>query len=384
MAEESDVEKTEPASPRRLEKAREEGQAPRSRELNTFMLLMVGVSTIWLISQSLYSTLSGVIRSSMWFEPALAHDDSVMVTNALLSAWNALLALLPLFGALFVIAIASSVLLGGLIFSAKPLQPKLEKLNPLKGIKRMFSAQTGIELFKALGKATLIGLVSMFVMWHFRDQMLGLMQLSPTEAMAKGLKLVALCCLLIVFSLVLIVAIDVPWQIYSHHKKLRMSKQDLKEEHKQSDGDPHVKGRIRAQQREMAQRRMMAAVPHADVVITNPTHYAVALKYTEDEGGAPKVIAKGKDLIAQRIKTLATESNIPLFEAPPLARILHKHVELDREIPVELYSAVAEILAWVFQLRAWEQGQGFMPATPTHLTIPEGMDPLDSSAAGNT
>lgn len=379
MAEESDVEKTEPASPRRLEKAKEEGQAPRSRELNTFMLLIVGVSTLWIISQNLFTALRGVIRNSMWFEPKLAYDDAVMLTNAVQSAWNTLLAMLPLFGILFVIAIFSSVLLGGLIFSAKPLQPKLEKLNPLKGIKRMFSAQTLIELLKALGKATLIGTVSVLVMWYYRGEMLGLMQLSATEAMAKGLKLVALCCLLIVSSLILIVAIDVPWQLYSHYKKLRMSKQDLKEEHKQSDGDPHVKGRIRAQQREMAQRRMMAAVPHADVVITNPTHYAVALKYTEGEGSAPTVIAKGKDLTALRIKELATESRVPLFEAPPLARILHKHVPLDREIPVELYSAVAEILAWVFQLRVWEQGQGFMPTTPTNLNIPVGLDPLESN-----
>lgn len=382
MAEESDVEKTEPASPQRLEKAKEDGQTPRSRELNTFMLLIVGVSTLWLISQSLYTTLRGVIRNSMWFEPKLAYDESVMLTNAALSAWNAFLAMLPLYGVLFVIAIFSSVVLGGLIFSVKPLQPKLEKLNPLKGIKRMFSAQTLIELLKALGKATLIGTVSVMVMWHYREEMLGLMQLPATEAMAKGLKLVALCCLLIVSSLILIVAIDVPWQLFSHHKKLRMSKQDLKEEHKQSDGDPHVKGRMRAQQREMAQRRMMAAVPHADVVITNPTHYAVALKYNEGGGGAPKVIAKGSDLIAQRIKQIASESKIPLFEAPPLARILHKHVELDHEIPVELYSAVAEILAWVFQLRVWEQGQGFMPTTPTNLNIPAGMDPFDSSTAG--
>ncbi len=382
MAEESDVEKTEPASPQRLEKAKEEGQTPRSRELNTFMLLMAGVVTLWIISQSLYSALQGVIRSSMWFEPKVAYDDAVMLTYAATSAWNALLAMVPLFAVLFVIAIASSVALGGLILSLKPLQPKFEKLNPLKGIKRMFSAQTLIELFKALGKATLIGVVSVVVMWYYRDDMLGLMQLSATAAMAKGLKLVALCCLLIVLSLILIVGIDVPWQIYSHYKKLRMSKQDLKEEHKQSDGDPHVKGRIRAQQREMAQRRMMAAVPHADVVITNPTHYAVALKYTEGGNGAPKVIAKGTDLIAQRIKEIAAESKVPLFEAPPLARILHKHVELEREIPVELYSAVAEVLAWVFQLKAWEQGQGFMPTTPTNLNIPTGMDPLESSTAG--
>lgn len=378
----SDVEKTEPASPRRLEKAKEEGQTPRSRELNTFLLLALGVATLWLISQRLFVALQGVIERSMWFEPRLARDDGVMLSAALTSAKDALIAMLPLYAVLVIVAIFSSVALGGLVLSLKPLQPKLEKLNPVKGIKRIFSAQTLIELLKALAKAFLIGSVSVAVMWSYRHDMLGLMHLSPTEGMVMGLKLVALCCALIVSSLLLIVAIDVPWQIYSHYKKLRMSKQDLKDEHKQSDGDPHVKGRIRSQQRAMAQRRMMAAVPTADVVVTNPTHYAVALKYEEGGSGAPKVVAKGKDLVAQRIKDLATASRVPLFEAPPLARALHRHVELEHEIPVELYAAVAEVLAWVYQLRHWEQGQGFMPPAPTNLSIPAGFDPLESTTSG--
>lgn len=379
---ESDVEKTEPASPQRLEKAREEGQTARSRELNTFLLLALGVATLWLLSQSLFTTLQGVIHRSMWFEPKLAKDDAVMLHILSESMAQAFIALIPLFGVLVVVAVVSSVALGGLLFSFKPLQPKLEKLNPLKGIKRMFSAQTLIELLKALGKAFLIGTVSVMVMWYYRGEMLGLMHLSPTEGMVKGLKLVVLCCALIVSSLFLIVSIDVPWQLYSHYKKLRMSKQDLKEEHKQSDGDPHVKGRIRSQQRSMAQRRMMAAVPQADVVITNPTHYAVALNYAEGQAGAPRVVAKGVDLMAQRIKDLATDSRVPLFEAPALARALNKHVELNQEIPIELYSAVAEILAWVYQLRNWEQGQGVRPVAPSNINIPAGMDPHESPSAG--
>lgn len=382
MAEESDVEKTEPASPRRLEKAREEGQIARSRELNTFLLLAVGVAALWLSSKQLFIALKTVIQRSMWFEPRLVLDDTLMVTTVVTSAGQALLAIVPVFGALVVTAIASSVALGGLVLSLKPLEPKLSKMNPLKGIKRMFSAQTLVELLKALGKVGLIGTVSVMVMWHYREDMLGLMHLSPTEGIVKGLKLVALCCALIVSSLFIIVAIDVPWQLYSHYKKLRMSKQDVKDEHKQSDGDPHVKGRIRSQQRAMAQGRMMASVPEADVVITNPTHYAVALKYTEGQASAPRVVAKGVDLTAQRIKDLATESKVPLFEAPALARALNKHVELEHEIPVELYAAVAEVLAWVYQLRNWERGQGVMPMMPVDLTIPAGMDPNESSSVG--
>lgn len=376
---ESDVEKTEPASSQRLEKAREDGEAARSRELNTFMLLAGGIAALWTLSQNLFTALRDVIQRSMWFEPRLARDDAMILTTLSQSAEQAFIAMIPLYGVLVVIAIFSSVALGGLLFSFKPLMPKPEKLNPLKGIKRMFSAQTLVELFKALGKAFLIGTVSVLVMWSYRGEMLGLMHLSPTEAMIKGLGLVALCCALIVSSLLLIVAIDVPWQLYSHYKKLRMSKQDLKDEHKQSDGDPHVKGRIRSQQRAMAQGRMMSAVPDADVVITNPTHYAVALSYKEGLSSAPRVVAKGQSLTAQRIKTLATESRVPLFEAPALARALNHHVEIGHEIPTELYAAVAEILAWVYQLRHWEQGEGLMPDTPTKLHVPPEMDPQEKA-----
>lgn len=383
MADDSDVEKTEPASPQRLEKAKEDGEAPRSKELNTFMLLAGGVALLWLLSMSLFSALKDVIQRSMWFEPRIATDETMIVVTLAASAKQASVAMLPLYGGLAVIAIFSSVALGGLLFSTKPLTPKIEKLNPLKGIKRMFSAQTLVELLKALGKAFLIGGVSVLVMWHYRADMLGLMHLSPTEAMVKGLGLIALCCALIVSSLLLIVAIDVPWQLYSHHKKLRMSKQDLKDEHKQSDGDPHVKGRIRSQQRAMAQGRMMSAVPEADVIITNPTHYAVALRYTEGQAAAPRVVAKGMGLIAQRIKEVAAEARVPVFESPPLARALHHHVEIDHEIPVELYSAVAEILAWVYQLKNWERGDGIRPTEPTNLTIPRGLDPKESADSGN-
>ncbi|HLS41790.1 MAG TPA: flagellar biosynthesis protein FlhB [Paenalcaligenes sp.] len=379
MAEESDLEKTEPATPRRLEKAREEGQVARSRELATFLLLAVGVATLWFSGGFMFRTLNSIMRNSFWFDPRIGRDTEVMVAGAAQSAIEAISSLLPLFVALVVTAILGSALLGGFMLSWKSLEPKFEKLNPIKGVQRMFSAQTLIELVKALAKAGLIGGVAMMVIWHFRDQMTSLMHVNPTEALIKGMSLVALSCALIVASLLLIVLIDAPWQLFSFHKKMRMSKQDMKEEHKESEGDPHVKGRIRAQQRSMAQRRMMADVPTADVIITNPTHYAVALRYAEGEQGAPRVVAKGKGLVALRIKDLAAEHKVPLLEAPPLARALHQHVEIGYEIPLELYAAVAEVLAWVFQLRAWRQGQGFAPAKPTDLVVPDGFDPLQAN-----
>ncbi|PLC52210.1 flagellar biosynthetic protein FlhB [Pollutimonas nitritireducens] len=375
MAEDSDLEKTEPASPRRLEKAREEGQVVRSRELNTFMLLSAGVAMLWFGGAQIYHSLNGILESGLWFDLRVGRDTNVMLSVAGNSALQALLALAPLFIALVVVAIFSSVLLGGFMFSTKALEPKFERMNPIKGVARMFSAQTVVELIKTLAKATVIGTVGAMVIWNYRDQMLSLMHTTPTEALTSGMELVALCCALIVSALFLIVLIDAPWQLFSHYKKMRMSKQDVKQEHKESDGDPHVKGRIRQQQRAMARRRMMSEVPNADVIVTNPTHYAVALVYKEGQGGAPRVVAKGTGLVAARVRALAAEHKVPVLSAPPLARALYHNVELGHEIPGELYSAVAEVLAWVFQLRSWNMGTGTEPSKPSRLVVPPELDP---------
>ncbi|MDX3894085.1 flagellar biosynthesis protein FlhB [Pusillimonas sp.] len=382
MAEDSDLEKTEAATPRRLEKAREEGQVARSRELNTFMLLACGVAMLWLTGAYLYRSLNGVVRAGLWFDPRIARDTGVMTAAAAESAFQALASLLPLFGALVTVAVLSSVALGGLVFTAKALEPKFERLNPLKGVARMFSSQTLVELFKTLAKAAVIGGIGAMVIWHYRDDMIVLMHATPTEALTAGMRLVALCCALIVAALILVVAIDAPWQLWSHHKKMRMSRQDVKQEHKESEGDPHVKGRIRQQQRAMARRRMMSEVPKADVVVTNPTHYAVALIYSEQQAGAPRVVAKGSGLIAARIREIAQAHKVPMLSAPPLARALHHHVELGQEIPAALYGAVAQVLAWVYQLRTWQPGGGAAPIRPDDLPVPVDMDPANKRGDG--
>ncbi|OZI22332.1 flagellar biosynthesis protein FlhB [Bordetella genomosp. 7] len=375
MADDSDLEKTEAASPRRLEKAREEGQIARSRELGTFLLLAAGTGGLWLSGAWLYRGIAGVLRNGLGFDARIGRDAGVMVEQAVDGAGQVLLVLLPLFGVLMAVAVLSSVLLGGFVFSTKPLQPNFSKLSLLSGIKRMFSAQTAVELFKALAKALLVGGVAVAVISAHRDEMLGLMHVAPTAALAKALGLVVFCAALIVASLAIIVALDVPWQIWSHLKKLRMSKEDVRQEHKESEGDPHVKARIRQQQRAMARRRMMSEVPRADVVVTNPTHYAVALRYGEGEA-APRVVAKGAGLIAARIRELAGEHRVPLLQAPPLARALHQHVEIGQEIPAALYTAVAEVLAWVFQLRSWRAEWGAEPDAPASLPVPAELDPL--------
>jgi len=382
MAEDSDLEKTEAATPRRLEKAREEGQVARSRELNTFMLLACGVAMLWLTGAYLYRSLNGVVRAGLWFDPRIARDTGVMTAAAAESAFQALASLLPLFGALAAMAVLSSVALGGLVFTAKALEPKFERLNPFKGVARMFSSQTLVELFKTLAKAAVIGGIGAMVIWHYRDDMIALMHATPTEALTAGMRLVALCCALIVAALILVVAIDAPWQLWSHHKKMRMSRQDVKQEHKESEGDPHVKGRIRQQQRAMARRRMMSEVPKADVVVTNPTHYAVALIYSEQQAGAPRVVAKGSGLIAARIREIAQTHKVPMLSAPSLARALHHHVELGQEIPTALYGAVAQVLAWVYQLRTWQPGRGAAPIRPDDLPVPADMDPDNKRGGG--
>lgn len=382
MAEESDLEKTESASPRRLEKAREEGQIARSRELGTFLLLAVGAAALWMTGGLLYRGLSGVMQGGLAFDQRIAHDTTVMVNLAVDGFGKALLVLLPVFGALVVTAVLASVALGGLVFSTKPLEFKFDKLNPLSGIKRMFSAQTLIELVKALGKALLVGGAAAWTLWHYQPQMMSLMHVAPSAALVTALKLVAICCAIIIASLFLIVLIDVPWQIFSHLKKLRMTKEDVKKEHKESEGDPHVKARIRQTQRAAARRRMMSEVPKADVIVTNPTHYAVALVYNEKELAAPRVVAKGTGLIAAKIREIGAEHRIPMLEAPPLARALHQHVELGQEIPSALYTAVAEVLAWVFQLRSWRAGAGMHPEAPGALAVPAELDPLARTAQG--
>ncbi|EJS6282655.1 flagellar type III secretion system protein FlhB [Escherichia coli] len=275
---------------------------------------------------------------------------------------------------ILLVALISPVMLGGLVFSGKSLQPKFSKLNPLPGIKRMFSAQTGAELLKAILKTILVGSVTGFFLWHHWPQMMRLMAESPITAMGNAMDLVGLCALLVVLGVIPMVGFDVFFQIFSHPKKLRMSRQDIRDEFKQSEGDPHVKGRIRQMQRAAARRRMMADVPKADVIVNNPTHYSVALQYDENKMSAPKVVAKGAGLVALRIREIGAENNVPTLEAPPLARALYRHAEIGQQIPGQLYAAVAEVLAWVWQLKRWRLAGGQRPVQPTHLPVPEALD----------
>ncbi len=371
MSEESDLEKTEPASPRRLEKAREEGQVVRSRELVTFVMLMTGVVGLWALGGMLGRQLNTVMRAGLSFEPATAFDTSRMLSRFALAIWESLLAFLPLLLLFGAAALVAPMMLGGWLFSTKSLSPDFTRLSPIKGLGRLFSMHSVVELVKAIAKSLLVGAVGAWVLWRRLPEAIALMNAPVDEALLHMLELVLHCSALIAGSLLLVAAIDVPWQYWEHYKKLRMTKEEVKQEHKETEGDPHVKGRIRQQQRAMARRRMMSEVPKADVVVTNPTHFAVALRYEEGRMSAPRVVAKGSDAVAARIRELATEHRVPLLSAPPLARALHRHVELGHEIPAGLYTSVAEVLAWVYQLKHWHHADGPQPQAPTELAVPD-------------
>ncbi|WP_175758031.1 flagellar biosynthesis protein FlhB [Burkholderia cepacia] len=374
MADESDLDKTEAATPRRREKAREEGQVARSRELASFALLAAGFYGAWLLAGPSGGHLKAMLRGAFMFDRATAFDTNRMLSAAGSASLEGFAALLPLLALTGVAALLAPMALGGWLISQKTFELKFDRLNPISGLGRIFSIQGPIQLGMSIAKTLVVGGIGGIAIWRSKDELLGLATQPLGVALPDALHLVAVCCGTTVAGMLVVAALDVPYQIWQYNKKLRMTKEEVKREHRENEGDPHVKGRIRQQQRAIARRRMMAAVPKADVVVTNPTHFAVALQYTDGEMRAPKVVAKGVNLVAARIRELAAEHNVPLLEAPPLARALYHNVELEREIPGSLYSAVAEVLAWVYQLKRFRSEGGAFPAVPVDLDVPADLD----------
>lgn len=379
----SDQEKTEEATPRRKEKAREEGQVPRSRELTTFMLLLGGVIGLYSMGQMLYNQLGMVMEQAFLFERRQAMESTPMLVNALDLGQRTLFAMTPLFLLLTIIALVAPGLLGGWLISAKSMQPKFSKLNPVKGVKRIFSTQALIELAKAIAKSALVGGVAATFLYFNVGKYMSLMDQPIQQALTSALGMAAQAAGIMVLALIIVILIDVPFQLWDNAKKLRMSQEEIKREHKESEGDPLLKGRIRQQQQAMARGRMMSKVPDADVIITNPTHYAVALSYQEGSMGAPRLVAKGADLVAARIRELGEEAGIPRLEAPPLARALYHHVDLEAEVPAELYTAVAEVMAWAYRLKQVAQQGGLVPPTPDNLPVPPDMENPGRGSGGD-
>ncbi|MCM8596226.1 flagellar biosynthesis protein FlhB [Accumulibacter sp.] len=374
MAEESDLERTEAASARRLEQAREQGQVPRSREVGAFLVLITGAGVCALLGPSIVERLSALFRRALIVDSRLAGEPSLIVVRLFEVAVESLFIFAPLLAALLAAALLSPFLVGSWNFSPAALAADLGRLDPLKGLARLFSWTALAELVKAVAKAVLLGGVAAWVLWTERGDLLAMFGQSVAAGLANSGQLLSVTFLIIVSAMLLIVAVDVPFQIWQYHEQLKMSRQEVRQESRELEGNPEIKGRIRQLQREAARRRMMAAVPSADVVVTNPGHYAVALAYRSGMA-APRVLAKGIGEIALRIRQLAADHGVPLVEAPALARALYRHVELDEDIPSVLYAAVAEVLAYIYQLSRWRETGVGQPVAPGAITVPDGLDP---------
>ena len=369
MAEESDLEKTEPASARRLEQAREEGQVPHSRELGAFLILLAAAGAFWLMGSWFAQRVAATFRRGLTLDGKLMRDPGQMLVRFSDLSLDVLLTFSPLLLLLMIAAAATPFLLNSVNFAPKALVPDFSRMNPIKGLQRLFSMSGLVDMLKAVAKALLVGGMAAWVIWSERNELILLLTQPIEVGLVSAGHLVAFSFLAVVSVMIIIVAIDVPFQLWHYHDKLKMTRDELRKEAKELEGDPHVKGRIRSLQREAARRRMMAAVPQADVIVTNPTHFAVALSYKSGMA-APRVVAKGMGEVARRIREIGAENGVPLLEAPGLARALHRHVDLDREVPGTLYAVVAEARAWVYQLSAWRQNGGNYPLPPQNLPVP--------------
>ena len=369
MAEEqTGQERTEQPTERRLQEARKKGQVPRSRELNTMLSLILASIALLVLGGGISRNIMQISVEGFSISRELAFDASQLPFQFMYMASQTLLALSPFMAVMLVAALAGPLMMGGWSFSLETISFKLEKLNPVKGLARIFSLKGLVELVKALAKFVLLIGAAILVFFTIDQQLLSLTSMSPKAAGIEAVSVLVQVLLILSATTILIVALDVPFELWNHQKQLRMTKQEIKDEMKETDGNPQVKQRIRTMQRQLAESRMMEDVKTADVVITNPTHYAVALQYLDRPGSAPRLVAKGKDLTALRIRSIATEHDIPLFEAPPLARALYRSTEIGHEIPHVLYMAVARVLAYVFQLK--NSGPTDYVPKPADLDIP--------------
>lgn len=348
---ESGGEKTEEPSARRLQEARERGQVPRSRELVNFATMIGGSATLIAVGGTLAGRMSHIMRNSLSLDADRLRGADAMSNSLADATVGALLALLPVFGTLICLVLLASVALGGWNFSPAAMTPDFSRMSPVSGLGRLFGLHGVSELGKALLKCVVIGGVCAgIVSWLFKDVM-ALAHMAPRAAIGRGAGLLGWAFVWLCASLAIIAVVDVPLQLFQFNRQLRMTRQELRDEAKESDGRPETKQRIRQMQQQLARRRMMHKIPAADVVIVNPTHFAVALKYDPKNMRAPRVLAKGVDLVAANIRRIAEEHRIPVFESPKLARALYKSTDLNKEIPAGLYVAVAQVLSYIFRVR---------------------------------
>ncbi|WMN59405.1 flagellar biosynthesis protein FlhB [Pseudoalteromonas xiamenensis] len=374
MAEDSGQERTEEPTSKKIDEARKKGQIARSKELGTTFVLIFSAIALLMYGPGIAKGLYNLMGRMLTLNRNETYD-----TTKMFAVWGSAFSelIFPMAMFVFVVALAGIIgntLLGGFNFSWEAASPKPSKMSPMKGFKRMFGAQAGIELVKAILKFSLVAGFAILLIQGYFYEILHLSIESPPQSIVHALEILAWMFLALSCTLIIISAIDAPYQSYNHHKQLKMTLQEVKDEYKNSEGDPMIKGRIRRMQREMSQRRMMQDVPDADVVVTNPTHYSVALKYDTEKAGAPMVIAKGVDELAMQIRKVAIGNDVPIVESPALTRSLYHTTEVGDQIPEQLFTAVAQVLAYVFQLKRFNKGRGKRPVPlKKELPIPDNL-----------
>jgi flagellar biosynthetic protein FlhB len=373
MAEnENGAERSEEATPERLRKSKEKGQVARSKELATASVLISAALSFLVFGDSLAYELSVMMKSAFTFERAVIFNPEQMWLHLASSFSGLAMPIFTILLMLFVISILGSSLLGGILFSTQAMMPKWNRLSPAAGLKRMLGMQAWVELLKSILKVLVVVGVAWWIFGTTFEHILKLSMTPLPGSVFEALDMITWMFIFLCCSLLLIVAVDVPYQIHKHSQELKMTKQEVKDEFRNSEGKPEVKQRIRQLQYEASQRKMMGEVPEADVIVTNPTHYSVALKYEQDGNRAPYVVAKGVDFMALKIREIAREYEVPVMQSPPLCRAIYHTTEINDEIPEELFAAVAQVLAYIYQLEQFRKGRSGRPkALPTDLPIPE-------------
>lgn len=365
MSSEDREDRTEQPSQKRLREARERGDVPRSRELANVAVLGCAVIALKATGGHIGAASRDWLRAALSFDRALIDAPDRLVPHAASLVAGLALPMLPLVLAALAACVIAPMVMGGLRFAGQSLQPDFNRLNPMTGLGRMYGRESLAEVLRSLLRVLLIGGIGTWVVHRAFNSLLAMPHASLEAAVAQGVDLASTALLAMVAALGALAAIDVPWRHFQYRSKLKMTKQELRDEAKESEGNPEVKARVRQVAREMSRRRMMEAVPGADVVVMNPTHYAVALKYAAGRMRAPTVVAKGVDEMALAIRAVAEKNRVAVVEAPPLARALYRQAQVDQEIPVKLYAAVAQVLSYVYQLKAWVPGRGPMPSLAT-------------------
>jgi len=375
MAEQNSQDRNLPASQRKLNKAREEGQVARSRDLGHFVAIAACGAMLVTMAPLLADWMKQTLMQGLKFDSTAVQDMGFMGERLTELTVRLMYVIIPIGGVIMIAGVGANLAIGGWNWTLKPLMPQFGKLNPLTGLPGLLSKDKLIDTAKGSALALILGGIgAMYLKSHVDSFSVLLSMPLPAAIQQSGDSMIGGLWLLLL-ALAVFAAIDVPLQRFQHAQRLKMSFAELKQEHKELEGNQEIKSKVRARMREMTKRRMLAAVPKADLIVMNPTHYAVALKYDDTKMGAPRVVAKGMDLLAMKIRDLATESKVPVLQSPVLARALYAHAELDREIPAALFAAVAQVLAYVYQLRAALAGQAAMPIQMPEVDVPAELDP---------